>query len=236
MTVLAVTAIAIGAMLFGNYFIPLLFRQRQLQFAAKHGKGRLCLTFDDGPDNVLTASLMTLLGEKRAKATFFLVGFRAERHPDVCQELIKTENEIGCHTYWHKPQWKRLPWNSLRDVQKGYVRMKQWISPRAPFRPPRGKMQLLVIAWLMARRTKVLWWTHDSGDTHQELPDPQRIIDKIRSNHGGVILMHSRHKDSRRRDYVLELTSCLIDLARAESLTICTASEYLDAINPNRNI
>ena len=235
MTFLSVTLIAIGAILFGNYCIPLLFRQRQMQLASKNGKGLLCLTFDDGPDPTLTASLLKLLKKEHARATFFVVGFRAERHPDICQDLVKTENEIGCHTYWHKPQWKRLPWKSLKDVQKGYAKMNQWLSPCAPFRPPRGKIQLLVMAWLMAKRIKVLWWTHDSGDTYQKLPNPQKVVNEIQSSQGGIVLLHCFHKDLKRHEYVLETTRLLISLARNDGLSICTASEYLDAIKRNRN-
>src|SRR4051812_26479317 len=43
----------------------------------------VALTFDDGPDPVLTPKLLTILEEKDAKATFFVVGLRAVNSPDV---------------------------------------------------------------------------------------------------------------------------------------------------------
>jgi peptidoglycan/xylan/chitin deacetylase (PgdA/CDA1 family) len=217
--------------IFSNYFIPLLLRYRQLVKSKKHGKGYLCLTYDDGPDEHLTCSLVNLLTSEQAKSTFFLVGFRAERYPGVCRSLLESKQEIGCHTFRHSHQWRQAPWKVLADIRSCYEKLSKWFSPQAPFRPPRGKTHLLVIAWLSLMRIKVVWWTHDSGDTWSNLPNPDDVVSQIRSDRGGIVLLHSFHKDPVRQQYVVELTRRLLNLAKEEHLTICSASMYLDLIN-----
>ena len=51
------------------------------QSLASRGPNSIALTFDDGPDPVDTPKLLDLLREKNVKATFFVVGKRADQHP-----------------------------------------------------------------------------------------------------------------------------------------------------------
>lgn len=44
----------------------------------------VALTFDDGPDPEITPRVLDLLRERGVRATFFLVGAKAERHPELC--------------------------------------------------------------------------------------------------------------------------------------------------------
>src|SRR5215467_7250234 len=43
----------------------------------------VALTFDDGPDPVVTPRILDVLGAHGARATFFVLGERAARHPEV---------------------------------------------------------------------------------------------------------------------------------------------------------
>ena len=47
----------------------------------------IALTFDDGPDPVYTPRLLDLLKRYDAKATFFVVGIHAEKHPDILKRM-----------------------------------------------------------------------------------------------------------------------------------------------------
>src|SRR5258708_1311994 len=66
--------------------IYLLFHPRNQWLVANRsqvaGPRCLALTFDDGPDPVYTPKLLDLLREKDVKATFFVIGKRAEAHPE----------------------------------------------------------------------------------------------------------------------------------------------------------
>src|SRR5262245_63095806 len=62
------------------------------------GTRRIALTFDDGPDPVATPRLLHLLDEREVRATFFLIGERARRHPDLVRAIAEAGHEVGNHT------------------------------------------------------------------------------------------------------------------------------------------
>ena len=66
------------------------------------------LTFDDGPDPETTPRLLDLLARHGAKATFFLVGKRAAKHPGLVARLAAEGHAIGNHS-WDHPALSRLP-------------------------------------------------------------------------------------------------------------------------------
>jgi peptidoglycan/xylan/chitin deacetylase (PgdA/CDA1 family) len=69
------------------FIVYLLFHPRNQWMVANRSRvpGACCLalTFDDGPDPVDTPKLLDLLREKGVKATFFVVGKRADQHPGI---------------------------------------------------------------------------------------------------------------------------------------------------------
>ena len=50
----------------------------------------------DGVDKILTS-----LDEHNLKASFFVLGWLAEKHPDVIRKISDAGHHIGCHTYQH---------------------------------------------------------------------------------------------------------------------------------------
>ena len=63
-------------------------------------KKRVALTFDDGPGEG-TLKLLDGLRERNAKATFFVVGEKAEQYPDTIRKMKEDGHLIGNHTYTH---------------------------------------------------------------------------------------------------------------------------------------
>ena len=61
--------------------------------------GTAALTFDGGPDPEWTPRLLGLLREHDARATFFLYGTQAARHPELVRRIHDEGHEIGSHTY-----------------------------------------------------------------------------------------------------------------------------------------
>ena len=59
------------------------------------------LTFDDGPDKNNTGRILDILDEYDVKATFFVVGTRAERCPGQLKDIAERGHAIGCHSYDH---------------------------------------------------------------------------------------------------------------------------------------
>jgi cellulose synthase/poly-beta-1,6-N-acetylglucosamine synthase-like glycosyltransferase/peptidoglycan/xylan/chitin deacetylase (PgdA/CDA1 family) len=59
------------------------------------------LTFDDGPDPVWTPRILATLRKYQVHATFFVVGVRALKDPDLVRQAHADGNEIGLHTFSH---------------------------------------------------------------------------------------------------------------------------------------
>ncbi|KQT62053.1 hypothetical protein ASG54_23330 [Aureimonas sp. Leaf460] len=59
------------------------------------------LTIDDGPRSDTTPFLLDILAERCVKATFFLVGKRAEARPRLVQQILEGGHTLGTHTYSH---------------------------------------------------------------------------------------------------------------------------------------
>jgi hypothetical protein len=46
--------------------------------------------------------ILDLFDRKQVKATFFMLGWLAERRPHVARSIIAAGHEIGCHSYAHQ--------------------------------------------------------------------------------------------------------------------------------------
>ena len=57
----------------------------------------VALTFDDGPHPTQTPRILEILRAHHAHATFFLIGDRAARHPDIVAAIRAAGHEIGNH-------------------------------------------------------------------------------------------------------------------------------------------
>jgi peptidoglycan/xylan/chitin deacetylase (PgdA/CDA1 family) len=77
-----------------GFFLPVISR-------GESNKKAVALTFDDGPDPLLTPQLLQLLLKHRLKATFFVTGKKAAEHPELINEILLHGHSIGNHSYIH---------------------------------------------------------------------------------------------------------------------------------------
>lgn len=61
-------------------------------------------TWQDYPSRVEgnTRRLLDLLDEHHVRATFFILGWAAERFPALIREVVARGHEPACHSYWHR--------------------------------------------------------------------------------------------------------------------------------------
>jgi len=62
--------------------------------------------------------ILKLLNEKNTKATFFVLGWIAERHPDLIKKIFNEGHEIGCHGYNHDLLSNLSQDNFYKDIAK----------------------------------------------------------------------------------------------------------------------
>jgi peptidoglycan/xylan/chitin deacetylase (PgdA/CDA1 family) len=152
-------------------------------------EGAMALTFDDGPHPVYTPKLLDLLQEHGVKATFFLVGTQAEKHPELVRRMHREGHTIGIHGYRHTLHWMKMPWTVSRDAERtaGIIEGLTGARPRL-FRPPWGLLNLL--DYLVLRKYRIVLWSCIPGDWRKQHPDRlwRRLSRHIRP--GAVIVLH----------------------------------------------
>jgi polysaccharide deacetylase family protein (PEP-CTERM system associated) len=65
-----------------------------------------------------TFRLLDLFDETGVKATFFTLGWVAERHPQIVREIVRRGHEVACHSYWHRLIYKLTPDEFHADTKR----------------------------------------------------------------------------------------------------------------------
>jgi len=121
-------------------------------------QGSVFLTFDDGPDPEYTPRLLEILARHGAQATFFVVGERAARYPEILRQIADAGHEIGIHNFRHTLNFFFLPWKTARGLDEA-ARIVEEITGRRPtlYRPPWGALGFVDYFLLRKRFTIVFW-------------------------------------------------------------------------------
>ena len=61
-----------------------------------------------------TERILDLLDDCRITATFFILGWVAERYPALVRKIAERGHEPACHSYWHRLIYKLTPRNSAK--------------------------------------------------------------------------------------------------------------------------
>jgi peptidoglycan-N-acetylglucosamine deacetylase len=80
--------------------IPLLERLTpRLAYRIRTRRSLVALSFDDGPHPVFTPQVLQILQQHSATATFFLIGDRALRHPELVAQIRTAGHEVANHYF-----------------------------------------------------------------------------------------------------------------------------------------
>ena len=114
---------------------------RKKTLSAKMKKrGKVVLTFDDGPYGDTTNKILDILKGKNVKATFFLLGKNAEKYPEIIRREIEEGHIIGNHSYNHsRVLFLKNSKNIKENIKKAesFIEKASGVRPRF-FRPPYG--------------------------------------------------------------------------------------------------
>ncbi len=65
-----------------------------------------------------TRRLLDLFERSGARATFFVLGWVAEREPRLVREILRAGHEVGCHSYRHSCVWRMKPEEFRADTRR----------------------------------------------------------------------------------------------------------------------
>lgn len=147
--------------------------------------GKLFFTFDDGPEPNITPHVLDILDALNVKATFFCLGYKVEKHPNLFNEIFKRGHSTGNHGYSHINGWKC----SLNTYKKN-IELGNKIIHSKLFRPPYGKLTPWQYNWAK-KHYKIIAWNIMTYDFNNQLHahDCLKIINQ-NAKSGSIIVFH----------------------------------------------
>lgn len=166
------------------------------------------LTFDDGPCINNTRKILSILKDNNVKASFFIVGIKANENPQILKEISDSGMCVGVHTYSH--DYKKIYRNLntyLDDYDACYNVIKKLTgkTPSPYIRLPGGSTNLVtskaninsIKEALHEKGIRYVDWNVCSGDAESHVV----AVDKIKNNvmtqcknkNFAVILMHDTY-------------------------------------------
>ncbi|HEX8057123.1 MAG TPA: glycosyltransferase [Novosphingobium sp.] len=207
----------------------------------------IALTFDDGPDPTWTPQILSILEEKKAPGTFFVIGENAISHPALLNRIVASGGEIGSHSYTH-PNMANVSQRGIELELDATQRLIEAYTGRSTrlFRAPYfGDAEPttpgeLVPAWIAQNEGYLNVGLHVDPNDWQR-PPAQAIVDQViagvesddpqQSEH--IVLLHDGGGD---RSHTVAALPVIIDGLRARGYTLVPVSKLLgvprDAIMP----
>jgi peptidoglycan/xylan/chitin deacetylase (PgdA/CDA1 family) len=154
------------------------------------------LTFDDGPINPFTESVLKTLAAECVKATFFLVGRQAQAHPDLVRTIVAAGHSIGTHSQNHPLTFDQMGLaRAQSEIDDGIASVTAALGEAPPpfFRIP-GFLRSREVEQHLAARNIVLWGTDADADDWYKTATPEDIVSKaiqrLEAKKRGILLLH----------------------------------------------
>ena len=157
------------------------------------------LTFDDGPSEQ-TPAILDILDRYQVKATFFIVGSKVQKYPDIVKDAVARGHTIGIHTNTHvyKDIYASVE-AYLADFNAAYQHLFELTGVKAEvFRFPGGSINQYnkgiyqpIIAEMLRRGFAYYDWNASAEDAVGK-PTAQSVVQNALSSKAKmpIVLMH----------------------------------------------
>jgi len=183
----------------------------------------VALTFDDGPDPAHTPAVLDRLRALGVRATFFLIGGKAEAHPALVERIAAEGHEIGHHSYAHTPPPETSALTLVREARRTSALLERLLGKRPSlYRPPFGKLTPGKLVGMWALGQTVVLWNRDPKDFARGAVDPIRRWFETEPLAGGdIVLLHDVHP------HIAPALDAVVERAARLGLGLGTPTEWL---------
>ncbi len=193
-------------------------------FKPTSDKKYVALTFDDGPHGTLTPKLLDSLKGTGAKVTFFVMGIKAELHPDILKRAVSEGHEVANHV-WDHPVLSKLSFDKVHDqLSRTNTAIKNAIDKLPTvMRPPYGNTNKKLNNYITdTEKLDVIMWSLDTNDWKRPASAEiiKRVVDKVKP--GTVILCHDIHPGT------IEAMPELVATLQRMGYTLLTVTEMIE--------
>ena len=151
------------------------------------------LTIDDGPSAAHTTQILDLLKQFNARATFFVIGEKAEQYPHLVTEILAHGHTLANHTHTHPRFWFWCAGAGRirREIDRCAETLRT--TPERPanyFRAPAGMKNMFVHPALARRGLGLVGWTVRGLDSVKS--DAAAVAERIekRVRPGAIVVLH----------------------------------------------
>lgn len=197
--------------------------------AAATARNEIALTIDDGPDPLVTPQVLSVLDRYACRATFFCIGQEAQRHPDLCREIVRRGHAIENHSQRHSHVFSLLgPRGLMRELELSQDTLTR-ICGRRPlfFRAPAGLRNMFLQPVLARLGLTLASWSARGFDTR--VGDAQRVKSSLLRGvrPGAILLMHDGHaaRTAQGTPVILDVLPAVLEAAAAAGLRAVTLRE-----------
>jgi peptidoglycan/xylan/chitin deacetylase (PgdA/CDA1 family) len=189
------------------------------------------LTFDDGPDPTFTPQVLDELARLDVRATFFVVGYRVERHPELVRELEARGHRVGSHSQTHEKAWETGAARLARDYRAGRATLEQALGRRVRlFRPPYGALSYGTSLRIRRAGLSAWRWSLDPEDWMPRRPTEAIVAAADAAADGDVMLLHDSVErldddDALDRSATVAAIAGIVERVRARGLELVTLPE-----------
>ena len=189
---------------------------------------KIALTFDDGPDPIYTPQVLDVLEEYDVPATFFLLGERVEKYPNITRRIINEGHTIGNHS-WSHPDLTTLNDRQLsKEIFNTEQKIEETVNKEtALLRPPYGFVSSQLITKLKRMDYKVIHWSLDSLDWQAK--KKEEVLNKTIPylNRGAIILFHSAGGKGQSLIPTIKALPIIIEKLQTHNIELVTVDELL---------
>ncbi len=191
---------------------------------------RVALTFDDGPDPDWTPRVLAVLAERRACASFFLVGERAARAPDTVRRIVSEGHEVASHGWSHRSLWLCGPRRTAEEIGRAHETLAA-LADRAPrhFRPPWGMVNAAMFGALRRLGERCVFWSIQPEGLRAVAAQDQVNRVLRRAHPGAIVDLHDAEGAARAPERLVQALPAMIDGLRAAGYELATVAALLSS-------
>jgi len=197
--------------------------------ASAAARNEVALTIDDGPNPAVTPQVLDVLERYQARATFFCIGEKAQRYPELCREIVRRGHAVENHSQHHYLDFSLYGVKRItREVEAAQDTLEAITSQRPQFfRAPAGLRNMFLDIVLVRSRLRLASWSVRAFDT--KVGNPVKVRDKLLSKlrPGAILLLHDDNSAQTSADtpVILEVLPGLIEHALRAKLRFVTLRE-----------
>jgi len=188
----------------------------------------MALVFNVGAGFEPATGILDTLAERKQRATFFVMGWWAERHPEILRQIVEGGHEIASHGHSIFDLTQATDAQVRADLESADAAISAVTghSTRPLWSPSAGYRNARVRAVAASLGYRPILWTVDSADWTLEAT-PESVYSHVvnGASNGAIVVLHFDSPTT--QDSTAQVLPAIIDTLRGTGYRLVTITELL---------